>query len=183
MASKRVAKSAVEWAKFEKLVPKPDVGEFQSLKNRSMTYVNRVSGLPEALPSIDWAQYKRRTKAFAGVVEDFEKKYASLTVPYPGAPSDSLNQISKQEQEEVVHQKKYAQGAAEQVKQWEEDLKRWTSLPPVGHMTKGEQVEYFPDLVIDLRKQPSIFPHTEEYNDPAMLARVKNYRIDFPEKH
>jgi len=74
MASKRVAKSAIDWAKFEKLVPKPDANEFQLFKTRSMTYVNRVSTLPDALPSIDWAQYKRRTKAFAGVVEDFEKK-------------------------------------------------------------------------------------------------------------
>jgi len=106
-----------------------------------------------------------------------------LTVPYPTVPSDSLNEISKQEKEEATHQKKYAEGAAEQIKQWEDDVKRWTSMPPVHHMTKGEQVDYFPDLMLDFRKQPSVFPHTEEYNDPALLARTKQYRIDFPEKH
>jgi len=183
MASKRVARSAVDWAKFEKLVPKPDVHEFQQFKNRSSTYVTRVTSLPDTLPSIDWAQYKRRTKAFTGVVEDFEKKYKSLTVPYPNAPTDAMNQIAKAEQEEIGHQKKYGTGASDQIKKWQDEVKNLERIPPVMHMTRGEQVEHLPDLVIDFRKQPSIFPHTEEVNDPNFLAKTKNYKIDYPEDH
>jgi len=183
MASKRVAKSAVEWAKFEKLVPKPDVSEFQQFRTRSAAYVARVGGLPDALPSIDWAQYKRRTKAFANVVEEFEKKYSSLTVPYPNAPSDVMNQISKQEQEELGHQKKFSANASEQIKQWEEDLKHWSNMPPVLHMTRGEHVEYLTELIPDLRKQPSFFPHDPATNDPSELVKTKDYKINFPEEH
>jgi len=183
MASKRIARSAVDWAKFEKLVPKPDGSEFQHFKSRSSTYVARLTALPETLPAIDWAEYKRRTKAFANVVDEFEKKYASLTVPYPSAPSEVLDHISKQEQEEVSHQKKYAASAAEQIKKWEDDLKHWNNIPPVIHMTRGEHIEYFPDLVLDLRKQPSFYPHDEQTNDPAQLAQTKDYKINFPEEH
>jgi len=183
MASKRIARSAVDWTKFEKLVPKPDVSEFQLFKNRSTGYASRVTALPDTLPSIDWAQYKRRTKAFTGVVEDFEKKYKSLTVPYPNAPTEAMNQIAKAEQEEILHQKKYGTGASEQIKKWEEEVKHLERIPPVAHMTRGEQVEHLPELVIDFRKQPSIFPHVEEVNDPTFVAKSKNYKVEFPEDH
>jgi len=69
------------------------------------------------------------------------------------------------------------------VKKWEEELKRWENMPAVKFMTRGEEVEYLPDLLIDFRKQPSLFPHTEAENDPAKLAQTKGYYIHFPEDH
>ena len=40
-----------------------------------------VSSLPAALPAIDFASYGKVT--VPGMVDNFEAKYAALTIPYP----------------------------------------------------------------------------------------------------
>jgi ATP synthase D chain, mitochondrial (ATP5H) len=37
---------------------------------------------PEAAPKIDWSYYKSRV-AVAGMVDNFQKQYESLKIPYP----------------------------------------------------------------------------------------------------
>merc|ERR1712004_802336 len=85
MASKRIAKSAVDWAEFSARVPKWQVDAFRAFKNKSDTFVGSVHKYPEALPSIDWSVYKSKI-AMSGLVDSFEKAYNSVTVPYPNDP-------------------------------------------------------------------------------------------------
>lgn len=54
----------------------------QFFKNFLMFHFFRVGALPDSLLAIDWAQYKRRTKAFAGVVDDFQKKVCAIVFLY-----------------------------------------------------------------------------------------------------
>ena len=41
-----------------------------------------MSVLPDALPAIDFSAYKGKVPV-AGMVEEFEKQYKALTIPYP----------------------------------------------------------------------------------------------------
>merc|ERR1712018_594920 len=54
---------------------------FGALKNKQDGYVRAVNQLPEALPAIDFAAYKG--KVAQAMVDDFEKKYKALEIPYP----------------------------------------------------------------------------------------------------
>lgn len=56
----------------------------------------RVLANPEKPPAIDWAFYKSRVPV-AGMVDDFQKQYAALTIPYP--PDTISSQIDTQEKE------------------------------------------------------------------------------------
>lgn len=51
---------------------------------------------PEQPPAIDWAYYKARVPV-AGMVDDFQKQYSALKVPYP--PDTVKPQVDALEQE------------------------------------------------------------------------------------
>lgn len=46
----------------------------------------RVTANPENPPKIDWAFYKSKVPV-AGLVDQFQKAYTDLKVPYPAVPS------------------------------------------------------------------------------------------------
>lgn len=79
----RISKSAVDWAKFAKLVPQEESGLFATLKGKVDANVTRVASLPEALPKIDFAKYKSAVPVHAAVIDDFAAQYAKVAVPYP----------------------------------------------------------------------------------------------------
>lgn len=62
----------------------------------------RVLANPEKPPQIDWSFYKSKVP-IAGLVDQFQKAYSDLKVPYPAIPStvssqlDSLEQTTKQD--------------------------------------------------------------------------------------
>lgn len=56
----------------------------------------RVLAYPEQPPAIDWAYYKSRVPV-AGMVDDFQKQYSALKVPYP--PDTVKPQLDALEQE------------------------------------------------------------------------------------
>lgn len=56
----------------------------------------RVLANPEQAPAIDWAYYKARVPV-AGMVDDFQKQYSALKVPYP--PDTVKPQLDALEQE------------------------------------------------------------------------------------
>lgn len=58
--------------------------------------VYRVVAQPETAPAINWDYYKQRVP-IAGMVDEFQKKYSSLTIPYP--PDTVSSQIDAQEKE------------------------------------------------------------------------------------
>lgn len=56
----------------------------------------RVLAQPESAPAINWDYYKQRVP-IAGMVDEFQKKYSALTIPYP--PDTVSSQIDAQEKE------------------------------------------------------------------------------------
>ena len=82
MASRRISSTAVDWAEFAKKVPATQKASFQALKQKHSNYMRAVNSLPEASPKIDFAAYKSKI-AVTGMVDDFQKKYEALQIPYP----------------------------------------------------------------------------------------------------
>lgn len=56
----------------------------------------RVLAYPEQPPAIDWSFYKAKVPV-AGMVDDFQKQYSALKVPYP--PDTVKPQLDAYEQE------------------------------------------------------------------------------------
>merc|ERR1711963_1311978 len=81
MAAKRVTATAINWAEFATKIPAANKASFGALKNKQDGYVRAVNQLPEALPAIDFSAYKG--KVAQAMVDDFEKKYKALEIPYP----------------------------------------------------------------------------------------------------
>lgn len=52
--------------------------------------------MPEQSPKIDWDFYKQRVP-IAGMVDEFQKKYSALTIPYP--PDTVSSQVDAYEKE------------------------------------------------------------------------------------
>lgn len=51
---------------------------------------------PEQPPAIDWAFYKSKVPV-AGMVDEFQKQYSSLSVPYPANPlTGQLDAVEKE---------------------------------------------------------------------------------------
>lgn len=82
MASRRVATTAVNWTEFASKIPAAQKPSFQAFKQKFDGYLRTVNSLPEASPKIDFAAYRSKI-AVAGMVDDFQKKYEALQVPYP----------------------------------------------------------------------------------------------------
>lgn len=57
---------------------------------------------PEAPPAIDWAAYKSQVKV-AGMVDEFQKQYSALQIPYPpDAVSGQLDALEKEIKNDIT---------------------------------------------------------------------------------
>merc|ERR1712018_906485 len=126
MAAKRVTATAINWAEFATKIPAANKASFGALKNKQDGYVRAVNQLPEALPAIDFSAYKG--KVAQAMVDDFEKKYKALEIPYPkdtvqaelAARISAIElrhlltglgeKMSEEEVEQLIHGKEDSQG-------------------------------------------------------------------------
>lgn len=90
MASKAVTKFKPDWAKLAKQVVASDIPKINKLKSTVDSVAIRVSSLPNSLPQIDWSHYKQHASD-PKLVEEIEKKYATIKVEAPKAPTSRLN--------------------------------------------------------------------------------------------
>jgi len=179
-AAKRVARSAIDWAKFAQKVPKEELLNFQAFKSRSETYVTRVQSLPEALPSLDFGAYKSRYPSLAAIIDNFEKQYKSYQIPYP-KPKDEINQIAQQEQAEKADTEKWIVDSNKRFELFKKDLAKWEIVPPFDHMCEQEWEYYFPGTYPSGNKEGFFLgiPDVEECK-PENLPYQSDYRYELP---
>ena len=82
MSAKQVTTSTVNWDELANKVPVAQKPVLNAFKSKHNGYLQAVSVLPDSLPKIDFDSYKGRITV-PGMVEDFQKKYESLAIPYP----------------------------------------------------------------------------------------------------
>lgn len=82
MASRRVATTAVNWTEFARKIPPSQKASFAAMKQKYDDYLRAVNSLPESAPKIAFDGYKSKIPV-AGMVDEFQKKYEGLQIPYP----------------------------------------------------------------------------------------------------
>ncbi|XP_033737680.1 ATP synthase subunit d, mitochondrial-like [Pecten maximus] len=160
MASKRLAKSVVNWKAFGERVSDANLPYFKKFKLLSDTYSGKVSQLPETLPKIDFAHYKS-LGAPAAVVDSLEKAYGSAKVAYPADTNDSVNKIEKKFQEAKKEREAYVSEENNNIKQLTDVVEVCKkAFPPKDEWTLQLYTAYFPDCIPNPQVRPTIFPHT-----------------------
>merc|ERR1712141_958220 len=179
MAARRVSASTVNWAEFARKIPAAQKPSFNALKQKSDGFVRAVNALPEAAPKIDFAAYKSKV-AVDGMVDDFQKKYEALDIPYPkdnvSASLDTLLATKKAEYGAFVVQ------SAAKIAEIEVELQKWEKMRPIEEMNREEAIAQMPHLVNQLKiRDPAQHKHsigpdyTETYDqwEARMLERQK----------
>jgi len=163
MASRRIAKSSIDWASFSKRVPDAQKSQYLQFKAKSDGYLLRVLGQPEAPPALDWAHYQSKI-VLPGLVADFQKQLAAVKVPYP---EDKLStQIDAQAKEVEVKVAEFVTESGVRIDSYKADLAKWDVIPAFDQMTMEEFADHFPDLALDPINRPTYWPHTEEAQQP-----------------
>ncbi|KAK2176860.1 hypothetical protein NP493_625g01065 [Ridgeia piscesae] len=162
MASKRVAKSAVDWASFAQRVPPSQTEIFRAFKAKSESFVSRIHQFPEELPKIDWAMYKSKI-AMPGIVDTFEKAYQSVSVPYPKDKANTKAKVDAEQKDAAAVSAKEIAKAREEIATAQAFVSKLQSLPPLEEFTQQMVADYFPEQARNPWEKPSIWPHTK-YN-------------------
>lgn len=114
---------------------------------------------PETPPKIDWAAYKQ-TVPISGMVENFQKQYDSLKVPYPADNfSAQVDQQKIQVQKEI---EAFVNASKARIAEYEKSISHLKSLLPYDQMTMEDFRDAFPDLALDPINRPTFWPHTPE---------------------
>jgi len=155
-ARARLAKSAVDWAKFAEMTPEWQQPAYRALKARQDAFVTRVAAKPAELPAIDWAKYKSMIST-PGVVEALEKAYvaAGAAVPYPKAEADhaAVTKAEAEALEASKEEKKEMEKIVDLCKRLSIQLEKFP-YP----MTYQEWYEYMPECYTE-ETNPTIWPH------------------------
>ena len=143
MAGRKVGQKVVNWVKITDVLSAEAKVPVLALKGRFEARQARLSAYPDQLQPIDWSYYKDSIKR-PGLVEDFEKQYAALKVPYPP------DTFSKELTEKFERAEKMSLDA---IKESKETLERLTkeletikAQKPIEEMTVDEYLADKPEL-------------------------------------
>ena len=143
MASRRVGQKVVDWAKISSTVPKEVRAEFNQFRGTYEKTLARVNAYPETPQPIEWDQYKKNI-SLPGFVEEFQKQYEALKIPYPADTSgDKLADFQKEiesQAKEAISQSKLK--AAELQK----ELDKIKAEKPFEEMTIDEYLANKPEI-------------------------------------
>lgn len=114
---------------------------------------------PENPPKIDWEAYKKVVPV-AGMVDNFQKQYEALKVPYP---ADSLTaQVDQQKQVVVKEIEQFVSSSQSRIAEHEKAIAHLKSLLPYSQMTMEDYRDAFPEQALDPINRPTFWPHTPE---------------------
>ncbi|XP_053630926.2 ATP synthase subunit d, mitochondrial [Cherax quadricarinatus] len=93
------------------------------------------------------------------MVDDFQKQYEALQIPYP---ADTVSgKIAEIEKQAAAETEVFIKESEARIVKLKEELVRWEKMIPYEQMTMEEFAEQFPDDAINLEK-PTLWPHTPE---------------------
>jgi len=178
MATKRVATTAVNWAEFAKKIPAANKGAFVALKNKQDGYLRALNQLPEALPAINFAAYKG--KVDAAMVEDFEKKYGALAIPYP--KDSAAADIAAEEAKQVAAYNKHVAESQARAETVSAELAKWEAMMPIEDMNLEEAIVAVPHLVPNHNPdKPGFWPFNKEFDE--WKAELGALQAEYEEHH
>ena len=143
MASRRVGQKVIDWTRIASSVPAEVRAEFNQFRGTYEKTVAKVNAYPETPQPIEWEYYKNNVSR-QGFVDEFQKKYESLKVPYP--PDTSTDQLAtlraeiESKAEEAIRQSKLKAGELQQ------ELEKIKAEKPFEEMTIDEYLADKPEL-------------------------------------
>ncbi|XP_015371709.1 PREDICTED: ATP synthase subunit d, mitochondrial-like [Diuraphis noxia] len=158
MASKRIAQSSVNWAAIAERVPEADKASYLAFKAKSDGYLRKMLASPAEPLKIDWAAYKNKV-AVPGLVDNFEKMYNAIKIPYP--EDKYTPAIDKHEKEIMKGIEEFKVESSVIIKEAEKRIAEINSLLPFGQMTFEDAAYIQPELTLDLQNKPSFWPHQD----------------------
>ncbi|KAH9390075.1 PREDICTED: ATP synthase subunit d, mitochondrial-like [Rhagoletis zephyria] len=174
MASRRISKSSIDWAKFSSVVPRKEAKNFTAFKARSDAYLTRVLSYPENPPQINFEEYRKKVSS-KDAVNQLESAYKALKVTYP---KDTLSQeVDKQEEEYKKKALAYVDVANAKIAEAEKLREKFEIMIPYRHMTAEDFFLTFPDWAPNTLEAPSIHPH---YEKTPGLSKEERARLAAP---
>ncbi|XP_065579818.1 ATP synthase subunit d, mitochondrial-like [Artemia franciscana] len=159
MASKRIARSSIDWAKMAESVPESQKAMYNQFKAKSDGYIRKALSYPEQPSPINWEHY-RKSLTNPAMVDAFKKQYEALKVPYPEDKVSS--QIDAQEAEAKKEITKFIQESRGRIENYKAELGKLGQMIPFEHMTLEDFFEAFPEKALNPENPKSFWPHTEE---------------------
>merc|ERR1712010_266083 len=157
MAARRVTASSVDWAKFAEKISVAQKPAFNALKNKTDAHIRKVASLPESLPKIDFENYKAKI-AVAGMVDDFQKKYDALKIPYP--QDTHTSSIDSEATSLKAEYAKFVDESKTRITGIQKDQAKWESMMPVEEMNLEELLD-----VNVPEDEMTFWPHDETYGE------------------
>merc|ERR1711862_210680 len=178
--SKEGRQFSINWAELSKKIPDAQRGAFAALKARSDASLRSINSLPEALPAIDWAVYQGRVAP--AIVDDFQKKYEGLSVPYP---ADTLaGSIASQAVEQKAAYEKFVKDSGLRTATFKEELAKWTAMMPVSEMCKEEVMQAVPELTPEHQPgNPQFWPFDEVFTEEKKAALIEEANRTYFDEH
>ncbi|CAH1155320.1 unnamed protein product [Phaedon cochleariae] len=159
MAARRITQSAINWSALGERVPEHQRAQFLLFKAKSDGYLRRVLANPEQPPAIDWSFYKSKVP-IAGMVDEFQKQYSALKIPFPADTVSSL--IDAQEKEIKSDIEKFKTDSNARIAEYKKELAHIASLIPYDQMTMEDYRDAYPEDALDPLNKPTFWPHTKE---------------------
>ncbi|KAG6459595.1 ATP synthase subunit d, mitochondrial [Manduca sexta] len=165
--AKRIAQSSVNWAALAERVPPEQKASLAAFKVKSDNYLRRVLANPPEPPKINWSLYKQ-TVPVAGMVDNFQKQYEALKIPYP---ADTLTaQVEAQWNEIKKAIDAFIKDSNANIASYQKQIEETKALLPYDQMTMEDFRDAHPDLALDPINRPTFWPHTPDeqlgYVDP-----------------
>merc|ERR1712223_1521011 len=144
MAARRVSASTVNWAEFARKIPAAQKPSFNALKQKSDGFVRAVNALPEAAPKIDFAAYKSKV-AVDGMVDEFQKKYEALQIPYP--KDNATAALDSQLAAKKAEYTNFVAASEAKITEIQTELDKWEKMRPFTEMTHEELARQAPQVL------------------------------------
>merc|ERR1712072_1466805 len=119
-------------------------GAFTALKTKQDSFVRTINQLPDALTAIDFAAYRGRIAP--AMVDDFEKKYKGLEIPYP-KDTTAAELVGEGAKQKTAYEKYVAESQA-RCGTVTTELTKWEGMMPVEEMNRKKQWRRFPILCL-----------------------------------
>ena len=149
MAGRRVGQKVIDWAKMGDVVPSEAKERFLALKGRYEATLARVNSYPDKLQPIDWSYYTDRVSK-PGLVEEFQKKYSSFSMPYPEDKTSA--ELAENEKEIEKLSLETIKNAKEEAVALKEVLKTINAQKSFEDMTVDEYLDNKPALRVQMEK-------------------------------
>lgn len=120
---------------------------------------------PENPPKIDWAAYKKSVP-IAGMVENFQKQYEALKIPFP---ADNVTPQVEQQKVQVAKEiEEFKKASSNRIAALEKEIAHLNSVLPYAQMTMEDFADAFPDQAIDPINKPTFWPHDAAEQEPRV---------------